>query len=158
MVSIFSTLAWLEHLQVSGLRFLWFFTCVSWVEVFFPAQILFNHANNCYMSLSFFLLLFFCFFNLEFRNLLLSVLSGFSCVLFCSLSCPSFFSFLLFFLFPVLFSPCLFPDLSCFLFKSAILSFLFSYYSVLSASLLCSITIIQSVLFLLVFIFLDPSI
>ena len=45
----------------------------------------------------------------------------------------------------------------CFLFKSVILSFLFSYYSVLSASPLCSIPI-QSVLFLLVFILLDPSI
>ena len=59
------------------------------------------------------------------------------------------------------FSHCLltlFSDLPyCFLFKSVILSFLFSYYSVLSASPLCSITI-QSVLFLLVFIFLDPPI
>ena len=59
------------------------------------------------------------------------------------------------------FSHCLltlFSDLPyCFLFKSVILSFLFSYYSVLSASPLCSIYI-QSVLFLLVFIFLVPSI
>ena len=68
------------------------------------------------------------------------------------LSCPSFFSFLLFFLFPVLFSP---SDYSlCFLFKSAILSFLFSYICFFP---LCSITI-QSVLFLLVFMFLDLSI
>ena len=44
-----------------------------------------------------------------------------------------------------------------FLLKPVILSFLFSYYSILSPSPLCSITI-QSVLFLLVFIFLDPSI
>ena len=44
-----------------------------------------------------------------------------------------------------------------FLFKSVIPSFLFSYYSVLSAPPLCYLTI-QSVLFLLVFIFLDPSI
>ena len=59
------------------------------------------------------------------------------------------------------FSHCLltlFSDLPyCFLFKSVILSFLFSYDSVLSASPLCSIYI-QSVLFLLVFIFLVPSI
>ena len=75
------------------------------------------------MSLSFFLLLFFCFFNLEFRNLLLSVLSGFSCVLFCSLSCPSFFSFLLFFLFPVLFSPVY--SLISLVFFSNLLYFLF---------------------------------
>ena len=44
----------------------------------------------------------------------------------------------------------------CFLFRSVILSFLFSYYSVLSASPLWSITI-KSVLFLLVLILLDPS-
>ena len=42
--------------------------------------------------------------------------------------------------------------LSCFLFESAFLSFLFSYYSILCASSLCSITI-QSVLFLLFVIF-----
>ena len=51
----------------------------------------------------------------------------------------------------------LFSDLLCFLFKSVIFSFLFSYYSILSDSPLCSLTI-QSVLFLLFFIFLDPSI
>ena len=58
-------------------------------------------------------------------------------------------------------SLCLFTFFSdlpyCFLFKSVILYFLFSCYSNLSASPLCSITI-QSVLFLLVFIFLDPTI
>ena len=52
----------------------------------------------------------------------------------------------------------LFSDLPyCFLFKSVILFFLFSCYSLLSASPLCSIPI-QPVLFLLVFILLDPSI
>ena len=95
------------------------------------------------------------------RNLFLSVPSVLSCVLFCSLSCPSYY-FQLVFLFPVLFSPSLFFTLFsdipyCFLFKSTILSFLFSYYSILSASSLYSITI-QSVLFQLFFIFLEPSI
>ena len=47
------------------------------------------------------------FFILEFRNLFLSIPSVLSCVLFCSLSCPSY-SFLLFFLFPVLFVHSLF--------------------------------------------------
>ena len=94
--------------------------------------------------------LFLYFFILEFRNLFLSVPTVYSCVLFCSLSCPSYI-FLLFFLFIVLFSPlCLFTLFSnlpyCFLFISAILSFLFSYYSILSASPLCSITN-KSVLF-----------
>ena len=51
----------------------------------------------------------------------------------------------------------LFSDLPCFLFKSAIASFLSSDYSILSASSLYSITI-QSVLFLLFFIILEPSI
>ena len=87
---------------------------------------------------------------------------------FCSFLCSFLLSILSILLFSTLLSiPCsvfslclftLFSDLSyCFLFKSVVLSFLFSYYSVLSASPLCSITI-QSVLFLLVFIFLDPSI
>ena len=87
---------------------------------------------------------------------------------FCSFLCSFVLSFLSILLFSTLLSiPCsvfslclftLFSDLPyCFLFKSVILSFLFSYYSVLSASPLCSITI-QSVLFLLVFIFLDPPI
>ena len=78
-------------------------------------------------------------------------LSLFSILLFSTLrSIPcSFFSLCLF---------TLFSDLPYhFLFKTFIISFLFSYYSVLSASPLCSITI-QSALFLLVFIFLDPSI
>ena len=121
-----------------------------------------DRADNCYTtSLYFLFLLFFCLFNLEFQNLLLSVPSVLSCVLFCSLSIPStlFYSssYSLFCFLPLcLFN--LFSDVPyCFFFKSVILSFLFSYCSVLSASPLCSITI-QSVLFLLVFIFLDPSI
>ena len=74
-----------------------------------------------------------------------------------------FFFFFLLFFFTLLsdlcsvFSPSLFihifPDLPCcFLFKSAILYFLFSCHSLLSDSSFCSISI-QSVLFLLFFIF-----
>ena len=66
-------------------------------------------------------------------------------------------SFYSLFCFLPLFLHFIFDPPYCFLFKSVILSFLFSYYSVLSASPLCSIPI-QSVLFLLVFIHLDPSI
>ena len=213
------------------MRFLRFFNCVSWGIL--PSTNLADRADNCYTSLNFFLSpLFLSFFNLEFRNLLLSVSIVLSCVLFCSLSCPSFF------LFPVLFSPSvyslnilislivLFSNLLSFIFswrvvwwlsllhnfiqlnlnsgsapartllaayrrfamvrisltmvpagnKSNRLSsvnhtrktihhhhhhhhhhHLLSYYSILPASPLCSITI-QSVLFLLVFIFLDLSI
>ena len=87
---------------------------------------------------------------------------------FCSFLCSFLLSIFSLLLFSTLvsipcsvFSFCLFTLFSdhpyCFLFKSVIPSFLFPYYSVLSASPLCSITI-QSVLFLLVFIFLDPSI
>ena len=114
------------------------------LEVFSPAQILLI-VQTTVIRHSVFLY----FLNPEFRNLLLSVPSVFSCLLFCSLACPSFYSFLLFFLFRFVFSLCLctvFSDLPYyFLFKSATISFLFSYYSILSASPLCSITI-QSVL------------
>ena len=68
--------------------------------------------------------LFLYFFNLEFRNLLLSVPFVLTFYSLCSV-----FSHCLF---------TLFPDLPCFLFKSVIFSFLFSYYSILSASPLCS--------------------
>ena len=108
------------------------------------------YATEIYLSP-----VFLYFFILEFRNLFLSVPSVLSCVLFYSLSCPSFYSFLPFFLLPVLFSPSLFIR---FIFWTLLLfsfqiccpffSFLFSNYSILSTSLLCSITI-QSVLFLL---------
>lgn len=70
---------------------------------------------------------------------------------------PPFCPFQLFFLVPFLFSPSLFIHIfsglpCCFPFKSAILCFLFSYHSLLSASPFCSISI-QSILFLLFFIF-----
>ena len=89
--------------------------------------------------------------------MLLSVFSVLSCVLFCSLSFfhPTliYSSFYSLFCFLPLFIRFIFRTLYCFLFKSVVLSFLFSYYSVQSASPLCSIPI-QSVLFLvLVFIF-----
>ena len=143
------------------LRFLRFFTCVSWG--IFPSQILLieqitaiRHSIFCFSSFSMFIqsrisksvvMCSFCSFLCSF---LLS-LSLFSILLFSTLrSIPCSFFFLCLFT--------LFSDLPYyFLFKTFILSFLFSYYSVLSASPLCSITI-QSVLFLLVFIFLDPSI
>ena len=141
------------------LRFLRFFTCVSWG--IFPSQILLieqitaiRHSIFCFSSFSMFIqsrisksvvICSFCSFLCSFLLSILSILL-FSTLL--SIPC-SVFSLCLF---------TLFSDLPyCFLFKSVILSFLFSYYSVLSASPLCSITI-QSVLFLLVFIFLDPSI
>ena len=72
--------------------------------------------------------LFLHFFFLEFINLFLTVLFVLSCALFCFLSCPSFDSFRLFFLLPVLFSPSVYS--LCFLiffiiFFSNLLSFLF---------------------------------
>ena len=131
------------------------------LEVFSQHKSCWSCRQLLYVTLFFISPLFLCLFNLEFQNLLLSVPSVLSCVLFCSLSFPSY-SFLLFFLFPVLFSPSVYSlyfliSLIVLYFKSVILSFLFSSYSVLSASPLYSITI-QSVLFLLVFIFLDPPI
>ena len=91
-----------------------------------------------YVTQIFLFSLFPCFFVLEFRNLFLSVPSVLSCVLFCSLSCPSLSSFLLLVLLPDLFSPSLFIH---FIFWSPFFSnllsflfFLFSYYSILSAS------------------------
>ena len=56
-----------------------------------------DRADNCYASLYFSFLFFF---NLEFKNLFISVPSVLSYVFFCSLSFLSY-SFLLFFLFPV---------------------------------------------------------
>ena len=104
--------------------------------------------------------LFLCLSNLEFQNLLLSVPAVLSCSFLLSLFFILLFSTLLSIPCSV-FSLCLFTLFSNlpygFLFKSAILSFLFSYYSVLSASPLCSV-LIQSLLFLLVFILLDTSI
>ena len=72
-----------------------------------PSTNLVDHADNCYMSFSFFFLLFFyisSFWNLEISCYLFLLFFP-SFVPFCSLSYSSFYSFLLFFLFPVLFSP-----------------------------------------------------
>ena len=110
-----------------------------------------------YVTLFFISPLFLCLFNLEFQNLLLSVPSCyfpplylFHPTLFYS-SFYSLFCFLPLFIRFIFWSPLLFSFQICYPFFSL------SYYSVLSASPLCSIPI-QSVLFLLVFIHLDPSI
>ena len=129
---------------------------------YFPSTNLADRGDNCYTSLCFLFLRFFyvysiqnykicCYLLLLFFAVFISPLHSFYRVLFSTLlSIP----FSVFFLY--LFT--LFSDLPyCFLFKSVILSFLFSYYSVLSASPLCSVPI-QSVLFLLVFIILDTSV
>ena len=129
---------------------------------YFPSRNLVDPADNCYTSLYFLFLLFFyvysiqnfkicCYLFLLFSPVFYSALCPFHPILF---DC----SFYSLFCFLPLFIHFFYSDLPyCFLFKSVIPSFLFSFYSVLSASPLCSITI-QSVLFLLVFIFLDPSI
>ena len=108
------------------LRFLRFFTCVSWGIS--PAQILLivqttaiRHSISYFSSFSMFI-------QSRISKSIVICLST------------------------------LFSDLPyCFLFKSVTLFFLFSCCSLLSASPLCSIPI-QPVLFLLVFILLDPSI
>ena len=109
---------------------------------------------------------FFCsvcfpFFSVCFQSVLICSFCSFLCSFLLSIMFTLLLFSTLFFLFPVLFSPSLFIHLFsdlryCFLSKSAILSFLFSYFSILAASPLCSITI-QPVLFLLFFIFLEPS-
>ena len=76
------------------------------------------------LYVSFFFLLFFCFFNLEISDLLLSVPSVFSWILFCSLSCPSFSSFYYLFSFPPVYP--LYFLISLLVFFSNLLSFLFS--------------------------------
>ena len=130
------------------------------LEVFPQHKSCWSCRQLLYVTLFFIFPLFLCLFNLEFQNLLLSVpsvlsfsflLTIFSIQLFSTLfSIPcSFFSLFIHFIF---WSPLLFSFQICYPF------FLFSYnYSVLPASPLCSIPI-QSVLFLLVFILLDPSI
>ena len=120
-----------------------FFTCVSWGIL--PSTNLVDRPDYSFTSLRFFFLLF-SYVSLS-KNLDIWSL--------CSLSCPSFYSFLLLFTLHVLFSPSLFIN---FIFWSPLLfsfqicypffSFLFSYYSILSACPSCSITI-QSILFLL---------
>ena len=127
---------------------------------YFPSTNLVDRADNCYTSLYFYFSSFSMFIQSRISKLVVTC------------SCCSFLFFPPIYLFILLFStllsiPCsvfslclftLFSDLPYgFLFKSVILSFIFSYYSVLSASPLCSVPI-QSVLFLLVFILLDTSI
>ena len=124
---------------------------------YFPSTNLVDRADNCYTSLYFYFSSFSMFIQSRISKL----------VVICS--CCSFLFFPPIYLFhsTLLSIPCsvfflclftLFSDLPYgFLFKSVILSFAFSYYSVLSASPLCSVPI-QSVLFLLVFILLDTSI
>ena len=100
------------------------------------------------LYVSFFFLLFFCFFNLEISDLLLSVPSVFSWILFCSLSCPSFSSFYYLFSSPPLFihyifwSPFLFSFQICYpffslypLLDSVCFSLMFYYYSICSLSI-----------------------
>ena len=95
------------------------------LRLYFPSTNLVDRAVNCYICHSIFISpLFLCFFNLEFQNLS-SVPSALSCVL-SALYLPSY-SFLLFFLFPVLFSPLFIHFLiSLIAFFSNLLSFLFS--------------------------------
>ena len=132
------------------------YSCSSCGSSLVPLEVFLQH-KSCwlcrqllYIILFFISPLFLCLFNLEFQNLLLSVLSVLSCVLFC-FSFYSLFCFLPLFIHFIFWSPLLFSFQICYLF--------FSLFLLLCSvsSLLCSITI-QSVLFLLVFIFSDPSI
>ena len=150
---------WSEILSRSKmLKFLRFFTCVSWG--IFPVQILLIVQTTAIRHSIFYFS--------SFSIFLQSRISESVICSFCSFLWPFLLSiFSILFLSTLLSIPCsvfslslftIFSDLPyCFLFKPVILSFLFSYYSILSASPWYSITI-QSVLFLLVFIFLDPSI
>ena len=98
------------------------------LEVFSQHKSCWSCRQLLYVTLFFISPLFLYFFNLEFQNLL-SVPSVLSCDLFCSLSFP-FYSCLLFFLFPVLFSPSLYSLyflISLIVFFSNMLSFLFSF-------------------------------
>ena len=97
-------------------------------EVFPQHKSCWSCRQLLYVTLFFISPLFLCFFYLEFQNLL-SIPSILSCVLFCSLSFPSY-SFLVFFLFPVLFSPSVYSLyflISLIVFFSNLLSFLFSF-------------------------------
>ena len=138
--------------------FLWFFTCVCWGIS--QAQILLIVQTTAVSHYIFYFSSFSMF--IQYR-----ISKSFVICSFCSFLCSFLFSIFSILLFSTLLSiPCsvfslclftLFSDLPyCFLFKSVILSFLFPFYSVLPAYPLCSITI-QFVLFLLIFIFLDPS-
>ena len=124
---------------------------------YFPSTNLVDRAGNCYTSLYFY----FSSFSMFIRSRISKLVVICSC---CSFLLSIFFILLFSTLLSIpcsVFSLCLFTLFSDlpygFLFKSVILSFVFSYYSVLSASPLCSVPI-QSVLFLLVFILLDTSI
>ena len=104
-----------------NLRFLRFFTSVSWGIL--PSINLVDCADNCYTSLIFYFFPFFYFSSPWNLN-----------------NC--FFSH--FFLFSSVF----FSALFCFLFKSAFLLFLFFHYSILPALPLCSITIYYAPIFI----------
>ena len=107
-------------------------SCGSWLvslEIFPQQRSCWPCRQLLYLTPFFISPLFLCLFNLEFQNLLLSVPSVLSCVLFCSLSFPSY-SFLLFFLSTVLFSPSLYSFyflISLIVFFLDLLSFLFSF-------------------------------
>ena len=157
-----------EHNTITVWNLAWSYgSCSSSIlslEVFPQNKSCWSCRQLLYITRLFLSPLFLCFF-LEFQNLLLSVPSVLSCVLFCSLylfhpsilfysSFYSLFCFLPLFIHFILWSPLLFS------FQICQLSFLFSFpYSILSASPLCSITT-QSVLFLAVLFlsfFLDRS-
>ena len=104
------------------LQFLQFFTSVSWGIS--PAQILLIVQKTAIFHSIFISPLFLSFFNLEFRNRLLSVSSVLYCILFCSLS---FFHSILFYssFYPLL---CFLPLFIHFIFWSALwFSFQISY-------------------------------
>ena len=126
-----------------------------------PSTYLVDRADISYTSLSFSFLLFFynsLLQNLEISSFLLFFPEFFSALYLVHTSILFYSSFCSLFCFLPLCLFTLFSDLPyCFLFKSAILSFLFSYYTILPASPLCSITI-QSAFFLLFLIFLEASI
>ena len=152
---LFQNIFWNRKHLINQLRFLRFFTFVSWGIL--PSTNLVDCADNCYTSLFLSSFSITSFWNL--KSVFICSSSSFLCSFLQSvLSILLFFSILLSIPCSVL-SLCLFTLFSdlpyCFLFKSVIFSFIFSYYSILPASPLCSI-IIQSVLFLLFFIFLDP--
>ena len=119
------------------LRFLRFFTCVSWG--IFPSQILLivqataiRHSIFCFSSFSMFIQ------SRISKSVVMCSFCSFLCSFLLSLSFPSY-SFLLFVLFPVLFSPSVYSLnflISLIIFFSRLLSFLFSFPSTLCCLLL----------------------
>ena len=110
------------------LQFLWFFTCASWGIS--PAQILLIVQTTaiCH-SIFYFSSFYLCLFNLEFQNVVICFFCSFLCSFLLSIFFPSY-SYLLFFLFPVLFSPSVYSLyflISLTVFFSNLLSFLFSF-------------------------------